>query len=169
MISNNILLDALKTCGATIVFVSHDRYFIQHCATKVLELHMGKGTLYYGDYDYYLWKREHHGDDIGGEEQKKKEKLIPADGRVMREEEKKKKSRLRKMKEEETDILCKLEKLGRNREAIEHSMAEEEVYRDGEKMKALKQRLSENTTRHDELFKKWEKVEEEIRLLETEG
>jgi ATP-binding cassette subfamily F protein 3 len=167
MISNNILLDVLKNCGATLVFVSHDRYFIQHCATKVLELHMGKTTLYYGDYEYYLWKRACNIHDNMVKKDKKKEKPASVVSRAAREEEKKKKNRLRRLKKEEADILHRLEELNDEKRDIEHSMAEEDVYRDGEKMKAVKERLMKNKAEHDNLFKRWEKIEEEIRVMET--
>jgi len=67
MVSKDILLDALKNYSATLVFVSHDRYFIQHLATKVLELSQGRARLFYGDYDYYLYRKNLAGDSPGGE------------------------------------------------------------------------------------------------------
>ena len=56
--SKDILLDALKKYQGTLIFVSHDRYFIEQLAEKVLELSAKGPVLYQGDYAYYLWKKE---------------------------------------------------------------------------------------------------------------
>ncbi|HUV06478.1 MAG TPA: ABC-F family ATP-binding cassette domain-containing protein, partial [Spirochaetia bacterium] len=58
MSSKDVLLDALKSYEGTVVFVSHDRSFIQSLANKVLALDQGRGKLFFGDYEYYLWKKE---------------------------------------------------------------------------------------------------------------
>ncbi len=56
--SKDVLLDALSSFGGTLIFVSHDRYFIESLATSVLELGPSGPKLYPGDYEYYLWKIE---------------------------------------------------------------------------------------------------------------
>ncbi|MTB65158.1 ATP-binding cassette domain-containing protein [Streptococcus sp. zg-86] len=55
--SKEVLEDALIQYDGTLLFVSHDRYFINRVATKVLELSETGSTLYLGDYDYYLEKK----------------------------------------------------------------------------------------------------------------
>ena len=62
--SKEVLLDALADYGGTLVFVSHDRYFVEKLATKVIEVGDGKATLYPGTYEAFLWsksKRRVHG------------------------------------------------------------------------------------------------------------
>ena len=59
--STNVLLDALVDYGGTIVFVSHDRYFAERLATKVLEIGRGKAELYPGTYEDFQWSREQRG------------------------------------------------------------------------------------------------------------
>ncbi len=54
--SKDVLLDALKAFTGTLMFVSHDRYFIEGLATSVLELGPSGARLFPGDYEYYLWK-----------------------------------------------------------------------------------------------------------------
>lgn len=56
--SKEVLEDALIEFDGTLFFVSHDRYFINRIATKVLELSAESSTLYLGDYDYYIAKKE---------------------------------------------------------------------------------------------------------------
>jgi ATP-binding cassette subfamily F protein 3 len=56
--SKDILMDALREYGGTMVFVSHDRYFLDGLATKVLEVGSGTATVYLGNYEDYLLKKE---------------------------------------------------------------------------------------------------------------
>jgi len=58
LFSKEVLLDALKGFDGTVVFVSHDRYFVNGLATRVVEVGEGRLTDYYGDYEYYLEKKE---------------------------------------------------------------------------------------------------------------
>jgi ATP-binding cassette subfamily F protein 3 len=67
--SKEVLLDALEDYGGTLVFVSHDRYFVDKLATKVIEVGGGEAPLYPGGYeDFVYWKkrREAGGSDLGG-------------------------------------------------------------------------------------------------------
>lgn len=56
--STNVLLDALTDYGGTLVFVSHDRYFVDHLATKVLEIGRGNAALYPGTYEEFRWSKQ---------------------------------------------------------------------------------------------------------------
>ena len=56
--SKEVLLDALKSFDGTVVFVSHDRYFVNALATRVVEVDGGNVENYFGDYEYYLAKKE---------------------------------------------------------------------------------------------------------------
>ena len=58
MHSKDVLLDALKDFGGTVVFVSHDRGFIEGLATRVLELKPGSHRIFPGDYIYYMERLE---------------------------------------------------------------------------------------------------------------
>lgn len=58
LFSKEVLLDALKRFEGTVVFVSHDRYFVNGLATRIVEVENGGLTSYYGDYEYYLEKKE---------------------------------------------------------------------------------------------------------------
>ena len=57
--SKDVLLDALVDYGGTLVFVSHDRYFVERLATKVLEVGGGTAVVYPGTYTEFLWHKEH--------------------------------------------------------------------------------------------------------------
>ena len=56
--SKEVLLDALADYGGTLIFVSHDRYFVEKLATKIVEVGNGKASLYPGTYEAYLWSKE---------------------------------------------------------------------------------------------------------------
>ena len=55
--SKDVLLDALEDFGGTLIFVSHDRYFVDRLATKVVEIGSGHALLYPGNYEEFLWSR----------------------------------------------------------------------------------------------------------------
>ena len=59
--SKEVLLDALADYGGTLIFVSHDRYFVEKLATKIIDVGDGKATLYPGDYKSFLWSKENAG------------------------------------------------------------------------------------------------------------
>jgi ATP-binding cassette subfamily F protein 3 len=56
--SKDVLLDALEDFGGTLVFVSHDRYFVDRLATKIIEVGQGGIELYPGTYEQFLWSRQ---------------------------------------------------------------------------------------------------------------
>ena len=56
--SKDVLLDALADFGGTLIFVSHDRYFVDKLATKIAEIGGGQAQLYPGTYEEYLWSRK---------------------------------------------------------------------------------------------------------------
>jgi ATP-binding cassette subfamily F protein 3 len=58
LFSKEVLLDALRTFDGTVVFVSHDRYFVNGLANRIIEVADGALENYYGDYEYYLGKKE---------------------------------------------------------------------------------------------------------------
>ena len=56
--AKDVLLDALMKYTGTVVFVSHDRYFIDKLATRVFEIGDGKVEVYPGNYEDYLWRKQ---------------------------------------------------------------------------------------------------------------
>jgi len=57
MRAKDVLLTALQEYSGTVVFVSHDRYFIDRLATRVFEIEEGRVTVYPGNYEDYLWRK----------------------------------------------------------------------------------------------------------------
>jgi ATP-binding cassette subfamily F protein 3 len=56
--SKDVLLEALEDFGGTLIFVSHDRYFVDKLATKVVEIGNGQALVYPGNYEEFLWSRK---------------------------------------------------------------------------------------------------------------
>ncbi len=56
--SKDVLLDALEDFGGTLIFVSHDRYFVDKLATKVIDIGNGQALVYPGTYEEFLWSRK---------------------------------------------------------------------------------------------------------------
>jgi ATP-binding cassette subfamily F protein 3 len=57
--SKDVLLDALEDYGGTLIIVSHDRYFVERLATKIIEIGHGEAVVYPGTYAEFLWHKEH--------------------------------------------------------------------------------------------------------------
>jgi len=60
--SKDVLLDALEDYGGTLIIVSHDRYFVEKLATKIIEVGHGDALVYPGTYAEFLWSKEHQGE-----------------------------------------------------------------------------------------------------------
>src|SRR6185436_5137953 len=63
--SKEVLLDALEDYGGTLIFVSHDRYFVERLATKIVEVGGGRAVLYPGKYEEYLWSKNQKSGSAG--------------------------------------------------------------------------------------------------------
>jgi ATP-binding cassette subfamily F protein 3 len=64
--SKDVLLDALEDFGGTLIFVSHDRYFVDRLATKVIDIGHGDALLYPGNYEEFLWSRKQQESALSG-------------------------------------------------------------------------------------------------------
>ncbi len=190
MTSKDVLLDALREYNGTVLFVSHDRGFIESLATRVLELSPGaRYTLFPGDYRYYLWKKEQEAaagsaasPDSGsgsGYGSGNTPSIAVGDGgpsaaasgastaALSREEQKRYEREMRRLQREEEDLVGRMEKLSAEHEEIQHRMALPENYTDGERMKELKTSLERNESEQHRLASRWETVTAEMeRLIE---
>ncbi|MBI9098953.1 MAG: ABC-F family ATP-binding cassette domain-containing protein [Spirochaetaceae bacterium] len=159
--SKDVLLDALKNYKGTVVFVSHDRYFIDQLAENVLELTEDGHRLYQGNYEYYLWKKESEEADEPADSNEV-EADQPKSGKLSREEEKKQKAQLRKLKKEEETLLNRLAELEEEHAELTELLASPEVYSDGTRAKDVSRQIRDNEREQEGISEKWEKVEEEL-------
>jgi ATP-binding cassette subfamily F protein 3 len=164
--SKDILLDALNKFPGTIIFVSHDRSFMEALSTKTLELTPGTGSfpasarLFYGNYAYYLERSSGEGQErraeIAGETGTPKSSL---EKRTM---DKQRQALVRRLQKKEEDILESLKSLESEKIMLEAELAQPDVYSNGEKAKAVKLKIDENAAASDKKTREWEAVAVEL-------
>ncbi|MCL2809795.1 MAG: ATP-binding cassette domain-containing protein, partial [Treponema sp.] len=165
--SKDILLDALKKFEGTIIFVSHDRAFMEELSTKTLALSPGTGTsaasfkLFYGNYGYYLDRIKN---DVSETEKGVSIANIKqtTDNKEQRADNKQKQAIIRKLQKQEKEILVILEELEEKKNALEAKLALPEVYSNGEKAKEIKEKLDECTAEIETKTREWEAVASEL-------
>jgi len=166
--SKDVLLDALKRFDGTVLFVSHDRFFIEELADRVLELSCGTSPrLYYGDYAYYLSKKAESAPsrgNAGGSGSRASAGLAaaPKDAKASREEDKKRKVERNRLKKREEEILGRLESIDRERAGIAHAMGLPENYSDGARMKSLQASSDALEAESAGLSAEWETIASEL-------
>ncbi|MEW6547980.1 MAG: ABC-F family ATP-binding cassette domain-containing protein [Spirochaetota bacterium] len=162
--SKDVLLDALRAFEGTVLFVSHDRGFIEELADLVLELDAGSTPrLYYGDYRYYLDKKkalEESGD--GTEPSPQPGSATEASKVSTWEEEKARKARIKRLKKREEEISQRLEALSRSKKALEEAMALPSNYSDGAKVRKILSSLAEVEKEAASLSEEWMEVATEL-------
>lgn len=165
MHSKDVLLEALKDFGGTVIFVSHDRGFIEDLSTRVLELKPGKHRIFPGDYRYYMQRLEDEAngivpssqDTIIIEEKNKNDALPEAKSQSRRDWEEKKKLEAERRKAEKLvktleDQILKIEE---EKKAEENSLADPAVYSNGEKAKAVQKKIEELSAKLEDLNTQW--------------
>ena len=162
--SKDVLLDALKRFDGTIVFVSHDKGFIQDLATRVLELKADEEGLnpsrirnFPGTYDYYLYRIEQEEAEDKNGAVGKTDNTNPSktSANLSYEEQKRLRSERRKLEKEEERLLNEIEKCETEIAENEALLAEPEVYSNGEKSKAVQKKIEELRSRAEELSESW--------------
>ncbi|MDR2900285.1 MAG: ABC-F family ATP-binding cassette domain-containing protein [Treponema sp.] len=163
--SKDILLETLKAYEGTVIFVSHDRDFMEALSTKTLELTPGEHKLFYGNYAYYLDKleREQNGgqDEVQSSTQNKEPDKSPeiiSGSAEFREAEKKRQAQQRKLQREEEAILKELETLEQEKQKLTEDIQKPEVYSNGEKAKTVQTHLDEVNAKIEAASEKWESI-----------
>ena len=143
--SEEVLEDALSDFPGTILFISHDRYFINKIATKVIELTPHGTKTYEGDYDYYLTHR------IDKQEESKEKAVTQV--KIQNTIDKKTKNRIKKLEEE----ISQMEETITNKEA---SLNDEEILNDYEKYNALNDEIAADNEKLEALMEEWEALQD---------
>ncbi|MGJ7913526.1 ABC-F family ATP-binding cassette domain-containing protein [Neobacillus sp. LXY-1] len=160
--SKEVLENALVDYPGTILFVSHDRYFINRIATKVLELSKTSSTEYLGDYDYYVEKKLEQEELAAlalAESQKKQPKTEMVEKNTYHQDkESKKLERQRKRKLEEIEL--RIEEIEEAIQEYEQLLCEPEVFQDHEKVLEITQKNEQAKAELDLLLEEWAKLAE---------
>lgn len=162
--SKQVLEDALENYEGTIVFVSHDRYFINKIANKVLDITGDDYSIYLGNYDYYLEKREQELIAKKLKEEKTDEvQEKVANDYVLGKEEKK---RIRKLERTREELLEKIESLEEKVTLVNNELTKEEVYTDVIKVQEYNEELRSLNQEIEDLNNTWLEIEEELESLQ---
>lgn len=157
MHSKDVLLEALKSFGGTVVFVSHDRGFIEDLSTKVLELHPGVFREFVGDYKYYMQRIEEEqsaeGEKNSVVETKKLEQKT--ESKLSWEEQKKRESEKRKIQKEADKLEAMILEAEEKKSELENQLSLPEVYSNGETAKSVQSQISKIALELEELNAQW--------------
>ena len=172
MHSKDVLLQALKDFGGTVVFVSHDRGFIEGLATKVLELTPAHHREFKGDYAYYMQRLEDEANGKVGEssfganengksaEKTQTQKVRAAQsvsaGKASYEEQKRIASERAKLERAVKKIEDEIAALEAEKSRAEAELAKPDVYSVGEKARAVQQKIAELTEQIAQKESDWE-------------
>ncbi|MBO5825871.1 MAG: ABC-F family ATP-binding cassette domain-containing protein [Treponema sp.] len=183
--SKDVLLEALKGFGGTVVFVSHDRGFIEQLATRVLELKPGEFKNYVGNYEFYLEQlaklENPEGKSLslatattasqssavassathsnGGTPRNAPQQEV-SQNKLSWEEQKKRDAERRKIEREVEKLEAEIAELEAKKAELENKMAQPEVYSNGEKAKAVQREIEEVSNKLEETNLAWmEKAE----------
>lgn len=158
MHSKDVLLDALKDFGGTVIFVSHDRGFIESLSTRVLELKPGKFRTFPGDYKYYMERLEaEEKGEAGNVEQNSPctEQKEKTQTKLSWEEQKKIEAEKRKAQKNVQTLEESILKLEEEKSGYEKQMADPEVYTNGEKAKTVQKKIDDLAQKLEELNLEW--------------
>jgi ATP-binding cassette, subfamily F, member 3 len=158
--SKEILENALIEYPGTILFVSHDRYFINRIATKVLELNKNKAVEFLGDYDYYIEKKLEQAELKALETLNKvgTSAAIPVKNSFHQDKETKKLERQRKRRIEE--IEERIESLEEIISVNEQLLCDPDVYQDHQKVLELNLKTDSAKTEIESLMEEWAELAE---------
>ena len=162
--SKQVLEDALENYEGTIVFVSHDRYFINKIANKVLDITGDDYSIYLGNYDYYLEKREQEliAKKLKEEKTAEVQEKVANDYALGKEE----KKRIRKLERTREELLEKIESLEEKVTLVNNELTKEEVYTDAIKVQEYNEELRSLNQEIEDLNNTWLEIEEELESLQ---
>ncbi|HGJ3479153.1 TPA: ABC-F family ATP-binding cassette domain-containing protein [Streptococcus pneumoniae] len=156
--SKEVLENALIDFDGTLLFVSHDRYFINRVATHVLELSENGSTLDLGDYDYYVEKKataEMSQTEEASTSNQAKEASPVNDYQAQKESQKE----VRKLMRQIESLEAEIEELESQNQAISEQMLETN---DADKLMELQAELDKISHRQEEAMLEWEELSEQV-------
>jgi len=160
--SKEVLENALIDYPGTILFVSHDRYFINRIATKVLELNRHGSVEYLGDYDYYLDKKLEQEElaalALAASAKTASEKDGLEKNSYQQDKESKKLERQRKRKLGEMEL--RIEELEEQIQKYEQQLCEPEIFQDHEKVLEINMNSEKAKAELEQLMEEWAELAE---------
>lgn len=159
IMSKEILEDALNAYTGTVLYVSHDRYFINKTASRILDLSGKVLTNYLGNYDYYLEKKEALGAGSSPEENQTAASPV-SDTKQIWKAQKELQAAQRKKENELKKCEESIEQLEQRNAEIDLLMSSPQICTDAARLQELNQEKETNETTLNELYAKWELLSE---------
>ncbi|TMN22583.1 ABC transporter ATP-binding protein [Lentibacillus cibarius] len=158
--SKEVLEGALMDFPGTILFVSHDRYFINRLADKVVEMQHTGATIYLGDYDYYMEKKQEEA-EIKRLTEIEESSVQQGNRKTTFHENKQQQRERRKIQRRIEELEAVIEQHETELTALEQKMAEPDIYEDHEKALELTEETNQLKQKIDSLMEEWTELQEE--------
>lgn len=162
--SKEILENALNDYTGTVLYVSHDRYFINQTATRILDLVNHTFVNYIGNYDYYLEKKEElttaYAGTSSSDDNTNSEKSV-SESKLSWQEQKEAQARLRKRQNELKKTEERIGKLEERDGEIDTLMVQEEIFTNSVKCQELAKEKAAIAEELEALYEKWEELAED--------
>ncbi len=161
--SKEVLENALDDFPGTLLFVSHDRYFINRLATKVIDLSTNGAMEYLGDYDYYVEKKQEQ-EELNAEISTVKAEGIPSANRS-NEQDKELRRQERRLTRAIADLEERMSRLEEEIAALQTELSLPEFADDHVKLMELQAQIDERQEEHDRKSDEWLSLQEELEAL----
>ena len=159
--SKEILEEALNSYTGTVLYVSHDRYFINQTATRILDLTNQSVVNYIGDYDYYLEKKEELTEKYAPTAQEATEEAkeeTPSEGKLTWQQQKEEQARKRKQENELKKVEKRIEELETRDKEIDDTLVLPDVCTNVGRCAELSREKDKIQAELEELYEKWEEL-----------
>jgi ATP-binding cassette subfamily F protein 3 len=163
--AKEVLEQALSTYDGTLLFVSHDRYFINELANKIISVRDGHAKIYNGNYSYYLDEKAKQAAAVQEAEAEQTESTTSANqnkGKLSYQEQKARDSQKRKLERAVSDAEARIEKLENEEQEIQTEMANPDIAASFEKLGPLQEKLSAVQEQLDQANTDWENALEAL-------
>ena len=165
IVSKELLENALNNYTGTVLYVSHDRYFINQTATRILELAGKQFFNYIGNYDYYLDKKDtlHAAANYNEEDTASSSGAnTVSENKLSWQQQKEQQAQVRKIENEIKKCETSISKLEARNEEIDALLVMEEIYTNVEELVKLNNEKKEIETQLEELMERWEELSCEL-------
>ena len=163
--AKEVLEQALDTYDGTLLFVSHDRYFINELANKIISVRDGHAKIYNGNYSYYLDEKAKQAAAVQEAEAEQTESTTSANqnkGKLSYQEQKARDSQKRKLERAVSEAEARIEKLEAEEQEIQTEMANPDIAASFEKLGPLQEKLSAVQEQLEQANNDWENALEEL-------
>ncbi|MBU5319314.1 ABC-F family ATP-binding cassette domain-containing protein [Lactobacillus johnsonii] len=163
--AKEVLEQALDNYDGTLLFVSHDRYFINELANKIISVRDGHAKIYNGNYSYYLDEKAKQAAAVQEAKAEQTESTTSANqnqGKLSYQEQKARDSQKRKLERAVSDAEARIEKLENEEQEIQTEMASPDIAASFEKLGPLQEKLSAVQEQLDQANTDWENALEAL-------